>query len=109
MAERILPGIGLTAFWDLGYDGWKAAMDNNLLLASVLTQGRALSKVAVEPGAPANGDIHLLDETHATQANKIAVRDNGAWVYIAPQTGWKMYDVAAGVDRRFNGAVWVAI
>lgn len=106
MASRTLPGIGLTGFWSLGEDNWKDANDTNLLRTSVLTQGRALTFTSTTPGAPTNGDIHLFSETHATQANKVAVYDNGAWVYLTPSTGWQFYDVATGAMRRFNGTLW---
>lgn len=108
MASRIVPGIGLKAFWALGEDNYKSEMDTDLLTLSVLTQGRVISKVAATPGGPTDGDIHLFDETHATQPNKIAVRDNGAWVYLTPLTGWMMYNVATGKFERFNGTAWSA-
>lgn len=109
MASRTLPGVGLKGFWDLGEDGWKDEMDVNIRLISALLQGRALSKVAALPGSPADGDIHLLDETvGGGNANKVAIRDNGAWVTVAPQTGWRFYDVGASMFRFFNGAVWLA-
>lgn len=109
MASRTLPGIGLSGFWTLGEDNWKDAMDTNLLRASVLTQGRALTFTSTTPGSPTNGDIHLFSETHATQANKVAVYDNSAWVYLTPSTGWTFYDVAATGMRRFNGTVWLLV
>lgn len=106
MASRILPGAALEGFWDLGEDGWKTGMDTNLLKVSSLLQGRALDLVAALPGSPTDGDIYLLDETAGADANKIAVRDNGAWVLLVPQTGWQMYDVTLGALRTFNGTVW---
>ncbi len=107
MASRTLPGIGLNGFWTLAEDGWKDGMDSNLLNLSALVQGRALDHVSSTPGSPSNGQVYLFSSTHSTQANKIAVRDNGAWTYITPQSGWEMYDVAAGSMRRFNGSAWM--
>ena len=108
MASRTLPGIGLKGYWSLGEDGWKDENDSNLLMLSVLTRGRALDHVSTTPASPNNGDIYLFSSTHPTQANKIAVRDNGAWVYLTPLSGWEMYDVAASAVRRFSGTQWVA-
>ena len=38
MAERTLPGLGLTGFWDLGANNWKGGMDLNLRKLSLLVQ-----------------------------------------------------------------------
>ena len=96
MADRTLPNVGLTGFWNLGEDGWKDHNDLNLLKLSVLVQGGAVNKVSVTPGSPADGDVHIFSETHPTQANAIAIRDAGAWVYISPLPGWLIYNRAAG-------------
>ncbi|MBH0113255.1 DUF2793 domain-containing protein [Novosphingobium sp. YJ-S2-02] len=106
MAERTLPGLGLTGFWDLGADGWKAGMDTNLLLLSALVQPRAISLVATEPVAPSNGDVYLLNETNATNPNALALYDDSGWVYLPPSSGWVVYDISAGVRRQFTGTAW---
>ena len=72
----------------------------------MLAQGRALDKVAAEPGGAGNGDVYILNETHATHANQIAIRDDGAWVYVTPLSGWLIYNVAAGYYEKFSGASW---
>lgn len=109
MASRTLPGLGLTGYWDLGEDGWKDANDVNLRLLSAVTQGRALNLVSTTPGTPSNGDVYLFSASHPTQANKVAIYDNGAWVYITPASGWIVYDVTAGYHRKFDGSAWVQL
>lgn len=106
MPSRPLPNLLLQAFFDLGEDGWKDEMDLNMLKLSVLVQGGVSDKVAAEPGAPADGDVVVLDETHATHPNKIAVYDDGAWVYFEPSEGWLVYDRTANAYISFTGAVW---
>ena len=106
MASRTLPNLGLKAFWPLGEDGYKDEMDLDFLSLSVLTQAGAISKVAATPGSPAAGDVHLFDETHPTQANKVAVYDDGAWKYFTPLVGWMVYNRAAGYFEVFDGTVW---
>lgn len=106
MPARTLPNLGLKAGYDLGEDGWGDDMTLNLLAVSVLTQGTALSKLSALPGSPANGDIYILDETHGTQPNRIAVRDNGVWVYLTPVEGWLIYNRAENYYERFDGSVW---
>jgi len=106
MAARSLPNLALQAFFDLGEDGWKDEMDLNLLKLSVLTQAGTSGKFAAEPGAPTDGDVIVLDETHATHPNAVAVRDDGAWVYFTPVEGWLIYNRATDSYLVFSGAVW---
>lgn len=109
MPARSLPNLGLQGFFDLGEDGWKDEMDLNLLKLSVLTQGGAISKVSATPGSPANGDVHIFDETHPTNANAVAIRDAGAWVYVNPAEGWLIYNRATNAYETFNGTAWAAL
>jgi Protein of unknown function (DUF2793) len=105
MVARTLPGIGLVGFWGLGFDGWDTQNDANLLKLSVLVQGRILSAVATVPPTPTDGDVHLL--TSAPHLNEIAVRDNGAWVYLSPSRGWSVFNYADGMKRLFDGTNWI--
>lgn len=109
MASRTLPNIGLKGFWTLGEDGWKDENDLNLLKLSVLVQGGAISKVSATPGSPVDGDVYLFDETHPTDANKIAIRDSGAWVFLTPLEGWLMHNQAAGYYEKFDGTAWAEL
>ena len=102
--ERALPGLGLTGFWDYGSDLWDTGMNENLRRLSVLCQGAVLDSVASEPATPADGDIYLL--TGGANANSLAVRDNGVWVYYAPSAGWLIYDRTAGQFLQFDGTSW---
>lgn len=108
MPARTLPNLGLQAFFDLGEDGWKDEMDTNVLKLSVLVQGHVDSIEAALPGAPAEGDIVILDEAHGTNPNEIAVYDAAAWVYIVPAEGWMMYNLDDSTLYQFNGATWEA-
>lgn len=107
MPARALPNLGLMAFFDPGEDGWEDEMDLNLLKLSVLTQGGVISRVAVVPGAPAEGDVHII--TDAPNANDIAVYDNAAWVYFTPVEGWLVYDRDTDEYLSFDGATWTAL
>lgn len=113
MPARDLPNLGLKAGYDPGEDGWGNDMTLNLLKLSVLTQGTVLSKVAAEPGSPTAGDIHILDETHATHPNEVIVYDGPAggesWVYIAPVEGWLLFNQAADYYEKFDGAIWAEL
>lgn len=106
MASRQLPNLGLKGFWSLGEDNYKGDMDLNLLTLSALVQGGVLGKVAALPGSPSDGDVYVLDETAGADANKIAIRDAGAWVMVVPQEGWELYDRADNNFIVFNGTLW---
>lgn len=109
MPSRNMAGsLGLNGDWDLGEDGWKDGVDENWLRLSVLVQPRAISLVSATPGTPTEGDVYLFDDTHPTEAGKIAVYDEAEWVYITPATGWLCYDAGASTMRRFNGTTWAA-
>lgn len=109
MAARELPNLGLEGGYEEHENGWAEGMALNLLKLSVLVQGGAIDKVAAEPGSPAAGDTYILDETHATHANAVAVYDNGAWVYFEPQEGWLIFNRTAEYYEKFDGAVWAEL
>lgn len=108
MPGRTLPNLGLTGFWPLGEDGWNDDNDANLLKLSVLVQGGVIDKVAALPTdpAPSNGDTYILDENDATNPNAVAIRDDGAWVYVTPSEGWLIYNRTANYYEKFDGTTW---
>jgi hypothetical protein len=107
MASRTMAGsLGLTGDWDLGEDGWKAGMDDNLLWLSVLTQGRFTDVVTIEPGAPVEGSVYILAAAHATHPNEIAVYDEAAWHYRVAKVGWRLFNTTLGVFQQWSGTTW---
>lgn len=104
--DRAYPNLALKGDWILGEDGWKDDMDSNLLKLSVFCQGRFIDVVAAEPGAPAEGDVYILDELHATYPNNIAVYDEAAWHYFAPLTGWRLFNITLGHFEQYDGTQW---
>ena len=107
--ERTLPGLGLTAYWDLGDSTWKAGMDANIRKISVLLQGRAISIESSEPGSPTDGDVYIADGIWGLgNPGDIIFRDNGAWVVITPLEGWLFYVEDDGEFKQFNGTTWLA-
>lgn len=80
MAERTLPGLGLTGFWPLGADGWKDEMDENLRILSGVSQLSVLSQTTALPGSPTNGDIYIVPDDAPSFGGQVAIRDDGAWV-----------------------------
>lgn len=101
MAARTLPNLALQAFFAVGEDGWDDEMSLNMLKLSVLTQGGIKSRVAALPGAPVDGDVHIL-----TTDDTIQIRDDGAWVVVVPQEGWLLYDRSTNEYVSYDGATW---
>jgi hypothetical protein len=102
--ERTLPGLGLTGFWNLG-SGYKTQMDANLLALSALSQLRVISRVTALPGSPTDGDIYIVPS--GGDANKVAVRDNGAWSYYVPDEGYFAYVEDEDVFVFWTGTAWI--
>ncbi len=106
MAPRELPGVGLQGFETLGSSGWNTFVDSNWRTISTLLQARVKSVVAAVPTVGvANGDMHIL--TSAPNLNSIAIRDNGAWVYLTPRNGHRVYDEETQLTFLFNGTAWL--
>lgn len=109
MVSRVLPNLGLEAFFALGEDGWKDEADLNFLKLSVLSQAGAISKVAATPAMPAAGDVHIFGATHPTQPNRVAVFDDGVWKYFTPLEGWQVYNRGTDAFELFDGTVWNSV
>lgn len=107
--ERTLPGLAIKGFWTAGTSGWDGAsmMDGNWLKLSVTAQLTALSRVTALPGSPTDGQIYIVPS--GGDANKVAVRDNGAWTYYVPVTGWRAWVVDEATEVVWNGTAWSAL
>lgn len=107
-SSRKLPGLGITGGWGNGENGYGEGMNMNWLTLSTLTQGSVLDIVTALPDAPLQGDIYLMDSTVTTYGNQVAVYDNGAWTYLAPQTGWTLFVDSKKANYQFDGTEWSA-
>ena len=103
--ERQAPGLGLYTGWTLGSSGYKAQLDENFVRLSALVAGTVMSLVATEPATPANGDRHLM--TGGANADSLAIRDDGAWFYLPPFEGMRLYDESTGLALIYDGTAWV--
>jgi len=77
--------------------------------------GNILDRGLNDPASltPANGDAYLIGGSPvgawAGQANKIALRINGGWVFITAQSGMRLWVADEEVDIRYNGTAWIEI
>ena len=113
MAERTLPGLGLTGFWDLGANNWKDGMDANLRLLSVIARGWAKSRTTTIPADGAAGDVYVVPSDAAAEANSIAIWDGVAgseqWVYVPPQIGLRFFMQDDGKNYQWDGTEWTLL
>jgi len=107
--ERELPGIGLTGFWAEGSNGWKAQMDANLRKLSAFVQTAVESTNVPIPASSPNGTLMVVPATATENANAIAARDNGAWVYFAPVDGMLIYAKDTTKHMAFVSGKWAAL
>lgn len=104
--ERTLPGLGLRAFYTAGSDDWGVAVSEDLRAVSALLGGAAKSRTTVLPGSPTDGDIYIVRSDDGTNPNKVALRDNGAWVYLTPAEGWRLWVSDEDVTVVHSGTAW---
>ncbi|GAA0286010.1 DUF2793 domain-containing protein [Rhodovulum strictum] len=45
----------------------------------------------------------------AGQAGRIAIADNGGWVFVVPRAGWRAWAVDTGTDMRHDGTGWLPV
>lgn len=65
------------------------------------------------PAAPANGEVHALGvgavADWAGQDGKLAWFSDTAWVFLAPQEGWRAWDVSTGQMRVYSAGSWLSV
>lgn len=68
---------------------------------------RALS---VPPAAASEGDAYLVPggaaNAWAGQGGRIAVRQNGGWIFLVPRAGWRVHVASEGIALLYDGADW---
>ena len=107
--ERVLPGgAAIEGYWTPATGGWNVKMDENLRKIAVGMASRlvALSQTTVLPVSPTNGDIYIVKDGEVNE-KKIALRDNGAWVYYDAYEGLKAWVLDTDIDMQFDGTNWV--
>jgi len=105
MTRRSLPGLGLTGGYGSGDGGWTDEMNTNLLTMSAVAQLTVESMTTTLPGSPTDGTLYIVPTAGANQW-KVAVRDNGAWVYLTPKVGWEAWVKDVSKRVRWSGSAW---
>ena len=111
MASRIIPGISLRAFWELGESGWKAGMDENIWRLSFLVQSRVLGIVTELPIDPAEGDRYILNDDSSPCDQNIMVYDEALWVPIPPEDRFVVFNTENDSLMYFDvtNNIWISL
>jgi len=84
-----------------------------LRLLDAVTQLAVLSVSASPPGSPANGERHIVGTdpsgAFAGHENEVAAWQDGAWVFLAPQPGWRAWNIGDEALLVWTGAAWSEI
>lgn len=104
--ERTLPGLGLTGYWTPGTGGWDTGMDVNMRALSAIVQLSVISATTSLP-AGSDGDIYIVP-TGDTNGDDVAIKDNGSWVYLTPNEGWRAWVQDDTEFVYWDGAAWTA-
>ena len=111
MPERIMPGLGLRAFYDPGQRDWGLSLSEDLRLVSALVQARAPSRTTPLPATGSTGQIAIVPADAGAHANALALWDQSpagaaAWVYLTPQEGWQIWVADEARHVRFTAGAW---
>lgn len=113
MPERIMPGLGLRAFYDPGQRNWGTSLSEDLRRLSVMVQARAASRSTALPASGSLGDITIVPAGSPTNTNALALWDGEtgaeAWVFLVPQEGWEVWITDEARSVRFTGGAWVEV
>lgn len=81
-----------------------------LRVLDAVTQLAVLAVSASPPAEPANGERHIVGASpsgdFAGHANEVAVYQDGAWVFLAPQPGWRAWRIDEEALLVWSGGAW---
>jgi hypothetical protein len=114
MPERIMPGLGLRAFYDPGQRNWGTSLSEDLRRLSALVQPRATSRTTPLPTTGSTGQIAIVPAAAGADSNALALWDQSpvgaaAWVYLTPEEGWQVWVADEARHVRFTAGTWVEV
>ena len=113
MPERIMPGLGLRAFYDPGQRNWGTSLSEDLRRLSALVQARVASRTTPLPATGSTGQIAIVPADAGAHANALALWDRidgtPAWVHLTPEEGWQVWVEDEARHVRFTSGAWVEV
>jgi hypothetical protein len=83
------------------------ALLDGLLHLSVISRS-----LTTPPATPVDGNRYLIAASPTASwsghAGQIALRIAGAWRFLSPRAGWRIWVEAENIDLIFNGTAWIA-
>ena len=83
-----------------------------LIRLDALAQPIALSSAVSSPPPAADGDAYIVPAgatgEWAGQENKLAVYDNGGWLFLSPRSGWRVWVEDQSFYATFVSSGWVS-
>ena len=112
MASSQNGNLGVWSGYTPGDNGWTSQHNTNWDALDALVQPWVISNaLTTPPGSPSNGDAYIVPGgatgAWASQTNKIAAWQRGAWAFYTPKNGWQVYNRLDGGDYLYNGTAWV--
>ena len=113
MPERIMPGLGLRAFYDPGQRDWGMSLSEDLRRVSALVQARVTSRTTPLPATGSTGQIAIVPADAGAHANALALWDRidgtPAWVHLTPEEGWQVWVEDEARHVGFTSGAWVEV
>lgn len=103
--ERVLPGLGLTGFWNPGSGNWGQAHSEDIRTLSILTQCIVQSRTeTLDVNAP-DGFVAIAPPSNGN-ADQIFFKDDGTEYFISPPEGCIVYVLDESAHLIFSGGSW---
>lgn len=85
-----------------------------LAVLDVLVQtGVVAFDLATPPSGAAPGALYVVADSPtgdwAGQAGNLAFMQNGGWMFLSPQSGWRAWDIGTSRLMVFSGGVWIPL
>jgi hypothetical protein len=103
------PNLSLP-FLEAGQAQKHVTLNESLRMLDAVTQLAVAAVSAAPPADPASGERHIVGAgpsgAFAGHASEIAAFQDGGWVFLAPQPGWRAWNVDEEVLLVWTGSAW---
>lgn len=113
MPAQFGPNLGIAFGFNQGEKGWKADIDNTLILLDAVVQLNVLDKdLVTDPASPSEGDRYIIAGIGGLWSpgtiNDIARFRAASWEFFTPTEGWVANVEDESLLYVFRSAVWVS-
>ena len=98
-------------FLEAGQAQKHVTLNEALRMLDALVQLSVRDVATAPPEEPENGERYLVEEAASGgftgKDDQVAVFEDGAWRFFAPEAGWIVFLEATGELRAFDGTAWI--